>query len=104
MWRGAILAFLVYLLFIVQLGERSAFGHLVRVIQTEEAQELGHEVSVATRRLAEQIGDQVEAANAAPDMEAVAAQVPEVLQDDLEHMVADVRDEAFELPGDEPTP
>ena len=48
MWRGAILAFLVYVLFFVQLGERSAFGHMMRVIKTDEAQELGHEVGLAT--------------------------------------------------------
>ena len=40
MWRGAILAFLVYVLFFVQLGERSAFEHLMRVVNTDEAQDM----------------------------------------------------------------
>ena len=56
-WSGAVLAFVAYLLFFVQLGERSAFGHLMRVINTDEAQELGREVSAATERMAKRIGD-----------------------------------------------
>ena len=51
-WTGVVLAFLAYVLFFVQLGERSAFGHLMRVIKTDEAQELGREVSAATERIA----------------------------------------------------
>ena len=33
-WTGAVLAFLAYVLFFVQLGERTAFEHLMRVINT----------------------------------------------------------------------
>jgi hypothetical protein len=101
MWRGAILAFLVYLLFIVQLGERSAFGHLMRVMKTDEAQELGHEVSIATRRIAEQIGDQVKASNATEEIETAAAKVPEAVQDELEEMVGEAyaQQDPFELPS-----
>ena len=54
MWRGAVvLAFLVYVALLRPLGERSAFGHLMRVVKTDEAQELGREVSVATQRIAQ---------------------------------------------------
>ena len=62
LWSGAILAFLAYLLFFVQLGERTAFGHLMRVMKTDEARELGREVGKATGRLADEIGSQVQEA------------------------------------------
>jgi hypothetical protein len=87
MWRGAILAFLVYVLFFVQLGERSAFGHLMRVIQTDEAQELGREVSAATARIADEIGGQVHDATQPPAVDAGASQVPEVVSDQLQGVV-----------------
>jgi hypothetical protein len=83
-WTGAVLAFLAYVLFFVQLGERSAFGHLMRVIETDEAQELGREVSAATQRIAEHIGDQVHDATKPPVADAGASQVPEVVADSLE--------------------
>ena len=62
LWSCAVLAFLAYLLFFVQLGERTAFGHLMRVMKTEEARELGREVGKATGRLADEIGNQVQEA------------------------------------------
>lgn len=98
MWRGAVLAFLVYVLFFVQLGERSAFGHLMRVIKTDEARELGHEVSVATQRIAQQIGNQVKDANRPPAVDAGASEVPELVQDQLEDVVGHVyaRDQRLE--------
>lgn len=34
----------VYLLFIMQLGERSFASHVVRILRTPEAQELGDEI------------------------------------------------------------
>jgi hypothetical protein len=34
----------VYVLFIMQLGQRSFMGHVVRILKTPEAQELGDEV------------------------------------------------------------
>jgi hypothetical protein len=86
MWRGAILAFLVYVLFFVQLGERSAFEHLMRVVNTEEAQELGRDLSVATDRIAKQIGDQVHDATKPPH-DAGASQVPEAVSDQLQGIV-----------------
>jgi len=110
MWRGAILAFLVYLLFIVQLGERSAFGHFMRVIKTDEAQELGHEVSAATQRIAEQIGDQVKAANATEEIETAATEmVPEAVQerlDELERKAGEVyaQKDRFEPPSEDLAP
>ena len=105
-WRGVVLAFLVYLLFFVKLGERSTFGHLRRVMNTDEAQELGHEVGVATRRIAQQIGDQVKAANARPELEAAATQVQEAARDELEERVAETvpADQALERTGDAPNP
>ena len=103
-WRGVVLAFLVYLLFFVKLGERSTFGHLIRVMNTDEAQELGHEVGVATRRIAQQIGDQVEAAKARSELEAAATQAQEIARDELEEMVEDTipADQVVERPGDTP--
>ncbi len=86
-WTGAVLAFVAYVLFFVQLGERSVFGHLMRVIKTEEAQELGREVSAATQRFAEQIGEQVEDANEPPAVDAGASQVPEAVVEGLDDIV-----------------
>ena len=83
-WTGAVLAFLAYLLFFVPLGQRSAFGHLLRVIATDEAQELGREVGAATQRIAERIGDQVQEANEPPAVDAGASQVPEIIADSFE--------------------
>lgn len=87
MWRGAILAFLIYVFFFVQLGERSAFSHLMRVIQTDEAQELGREVGAATQRIADEIGGQVHDATQPPAVDAGASQVPEAVQDQLQGVV-----------------
>lgn len=87
MWRGAILAFLTYVLFFVQLGDRSAFGHLMRVIETDEAQELGREVSAATERIAKHIGDQVHDATQPPADDAGASEVPEAVVDSLDGVV-----------------
>ena len=97
-WTGAVLAFLAYLLFFVPLGERSAFGHIMRVIATDEAQELGREVSAATHRIAERIGDQVQEANAPPIVDAGASQVPELVADSLEDVTghAYAREERIE--------
>ena len=86
-WTGAVLAFLAYVLFFVQLGERSAFGHIMRVINTDEAQELGREVSAATQRIAQQIGDQVHDATEPPAVDAGASQVPEAVVDSLDSVV-----------------
>lgn len=87
MWRGAVFAFLVYVVFFVPLGERSAFGHLMRVVKTDEAQELGREVSVATQRIAEQIGNQVREANQPATVDAGASQVPEAVQEQFQEIV-----------------
>jgi hypothetical protein len=92
MWRGAILAFLVYLLFFVQLGDRSAFQHLMRVADTEEAQELGREVSAATERITKEIGEQVHDVTQPPDQDAGASQVPEVVSDQLQGIVGHTYD------------
>jgi hypothetical protein len=80
-WMGAVLAFLAYLLFFVQLGERSAFQHLMRLIKTEEAQELGREVGAATERLTERIGNQVHEATKPPAEDAGTSKVPESVSD-----------------------
>lgn len=92
MWRGAIVAFLAYLLFFVQLGERSAFQHLMRVADTEEAQELGREVSAATTRITKEIGGQVHDVTQPPDRDAGASQVPEVVSDQLQGIVGHAYD------------
>lgn len=86
-WTGAVLAFLAYVLFFVRLGERSAFGHLVRVINTDEAQELGREVSAATERIANQIGNEVHDATKPPAQDAGASEVPEVVSKRLHGIV-----------------
>jgi hypothetical protein len=95
MWRGAILAFLVYVLFFVQLGERSAFQHVMRVVDTEEAQELGREVSAATERITKEmteritkeIGGQVHDVTQPPAQDAGASQVPEAVSNQLQGVV-----------------
>ena len=87
MWRGAVLAFLVYVLFFVQLGERSAFSHLMRVIHTDEAQELGRDLSAATERITQQIGDQVHDVTKPAVQDAGASQVPESVVDKLQGVV-----------------
>jgi len=87
MWRGAVLAFLIYVLFFVQLGERSAFSHLMRVIQTEEAQELGRDLSAATERITKEIGNQVHDVTKPPAEDAGASQVPEAVSRQLQGVV-----------------
>ncbi len=92
MWRGAVLAFLVYVLFFVQLGERSAFQHLVRVIDTEEAQELGREMSAATERITKEIGGQVHDVTQPPAQDAGASEVPEAISNQLRGIVGHAYD------------
>jgi len=92
MWRGAILAFLVYVLFFVQLGERSAFQHLMRVADTEEAQELGHEVGAATERITKEIGEQVHDVTQPPAQDAGASKVPEAVSNQLQGVVGHAYD------------
>jgi hypothetical protein len=91
-WTGAVLAFLAYVLFFVQLGERSAFEHLMRVIDTDEAKELGREVSAATGRLTKEIGGQVHDATKPPAQDAGASQVPEAVSDQLQGIVGHAYD------------
>ncbi len=92
MWRGAILGFLVYLLFFVQLGERSAFQHLMRVADTQEAKELGREVSAATDRITKEIGGQVHQVTQPPKRDAGASQVPEVVSNQFQELVGPAYD------------
>lgn len=86
-WRGAILAFLVYVLFFVRLGERTTFQHLMRVVNTDEAQELGRDIGAATERLTKHIGDQVHDVTQPPAEDAGTSQVPEVVSKQLEGIV-----------------
>ena len=86
-WTGAVLAFLVYVLFFVRLGERSPFQHVMRIINTDEARELGREVGAATGRLASKIGNQIHETNKPPEVDAGASQVPEVVSDQLQGIV-----------------
>jgi hypothetical protein len=104
-WTGAVLAFLAYLLFFVELGERSAFGHLMRVINTDEAQELGREVSAATERMAKRIGDEVHDATLPPAVDAGGSEVPEVVADSLDSIVGHsyAREERIEAAREEQT-
>lgn len=87
MWRGAILAFLVYVLFFVRLGERSPFGHIMRVIKTDEAQELGREVGAATQRLADRIGDEVHDATQPSAADADNSKVPDAVSKQVDRVV-----------------
>ncbi|MBW2189887.1 MAG: hypothetical protein JRG93_09930 [Deltaproteobacteria bacterium] len=89
MWRGAVLAFLVYLLFFV---ERSAFQHLMRVADTDEAQELGREVSAATDRITKEIGEQVHNVTQPPAHDAGASQVPEIVSRQFQDVVGHAYD------------
>ena len=93
-WTGAVLAFLAYVLFFVQLGERSAFQHMMRVVNTQEAQELGREVSVATERISKRIGDQVHEATKPPAVDAGASEVPEAVSNQLHGVVGHAYDRA----------
>lgn len=92
MWRGAVLAFLVFLLFFVQLGERSAFQHLMRVADTEEAQELGREVSAATERITKEISGQVHDVTQPPTRDAGASQIPEAISKHFQGVVGHAYD------------
>jgi hypothetical protein len=92
LWRGAVLAFLIYVVFFVQLGERSAFQHLMRVADTEEAQELGREVSAATERISKEIGGQVHDVTQPPAQDAGASQVPEVVSNQLQGVIGHAYD------------
>ena len=102
-WSGAVLAFVAYLLFFVQLGERSAFGHLMRVINTDEAQELGREVSAATERMAKRIGDQVHDATEPPAVDGGGSEVPEAVVDSFDSIVGHTyaREERIEAAREE---
>jgi hypothetical protein len=86
-WTGAVLAFLTYVLFFIQLGERSAFQHLMRVINTDEAQELGREVGAATERITKEIGGQVHQATQPPAQDAGPSEVPEAVSNQLQGIV-----------------
>jgi len=86
-WTGAVLAFLAYVLFFVQLGERSPFQHLMRVIHTDEAQELGREVGAATERITKQISVQVNQATQPPAQDAGVSKVPEAVSNQLQGVV-----------------
>ena len=59
LWSIAVIGFVVYLLFFVELGERTAFQHFARIFDTNEAQELREEVGEASRRVREKVGKQV---------------------------------------------
>jgi hypothetical protein len=89
---GAVLAFLAYVLFFVNLGERSPFEHLMRVINTNEAQELGREMSAATERITKEIGEQVHEVTKPPEQDAGASQVPEAISDKLQGIVGHAHD------------
>ena len=104
MWRGAVLAFLVYVFFFVQLGERSAFQHLMRVADTDEAQELGREVNAATERITKEIGEQVHDVTQPPAQDAGASQVPEVVSNQFQGVVGHAydREERIEAAREEP--
>lgn len=51
-----------YLLFFVQLGNRTPFQHLMRITKTEEARELSREVRKTTKRIRNEIGHQIRTA------------------------------------------
>jgi len=91
-WTGAVLAFLAYVLFFVQLGDRSPFQHLMRVINTDEAQELGREVGAATERLTKKISGQVHQATQPPVQDAGASLVPETVSNQLQGIVGHTYD------------
>lgn len=58
-WSLAVLGFVVYLLFFVNLGDRSAFQHAKRIFDTNEARELREEVGDASQRVRDKITKQV---------------------------------------------
>lgn len=58
-WSIAVLGFVVYLLFFVELGDRTAFQHFMRIFETNEARELREEVGEASLRVRDKISGQV---------------------------------------------
>ncbi len=59
LWSLAVLGFVVYLLFFVDLGDRTAFQHFMRIFDTDEARELRQEVGEASLRVRDKITGQV---------------------------------------------
>ena len=57
-----LLGLIGYLLFFVQLGNRTPFQHLMRITKTDEARELTREVRKTTRRIRSEIGHQIRTA------------------------------------------
>lgn len=57
--RGAVsfvvTAIVLYFVFLVPLGERTLYQHIMRIARTEEAQDLGEEVGEAGGRLKDEI-------------------------------------------------
>ena len=59
-WSTAVTAIVLYFFFMVPLGERTLFQHVMRIVRTEEAQELGREVGEASQRLETTITSEME--------------------------------------------
>jgi hypothetical protein len=59
-WSLAVTAIVLYFFFMVPLGERTLFQHVMRIVRTEEAQDLGREVGQAGERLETTITNEVE--------------------------------------------
>jgi hypothetical protein len=47
----------LYVFFLVPLGERTLYQHVRRIAATDEAEDLGRELGEAGERLTEEIGD-----------------------------------------------
>jgi hypothetical protein len=58
------LAALAYVTFLVPLGERTLYEHVVRISRTDEAQDLGREVQNATDRAETELRDRIARAHA----------------------------------------
>jgi len=53
------LACFLFVFFLVPLGRRTLFEHVMRIAHTEEAQDLGREVGEASERIGEEIREQI---------------------------------------------
>jgi hypothetical protein len=59
LWTLAVIGFVVYLLFFVELGDRTLFQHFTRLFDTNEARELREEVGEASQRMRDKISKEV---------------------------------------------
>ena len=78
-WSVVVLAFVGYLVFFVELGDKTFFQHALRIMQTDEAKELRQEVGDASKRATKKIREQVTEGRAKDRMDAGGVSPVEIL-------------------------